>query len=199
VRGAYPARLSVGLLSAGRSGDRSYTALCLPLMLAAGTRLNTGALRAKPSSGSGHGQINVSRGVSHRREYRACGSGPRDRRQWKRRPNTVRQCAGAASNSDHLASTGKTLPHPGVPRASGTTDLDRSIQKQDERIQDSICKGCRRSFATSADKRRAGKVGVVAWGGGARNVRDRLGFRGCRPHRLDHVNDRRANPRVGDP
>jgi hypothetical protein len=49
---------------------------------------------------------------------------------------------GQPLNTDHLASTGKTVPHPGVPQASGTTDFDREVQKQDERIQDSICKGC---------------------------------------------------------
>jgi hypothetical protein len=49
---------------------------------------------------------------------------------------------GQPLNSDHLAPTGKTLPHPGVPQASGTTDFDRSIQKQDDRTEESICKGC---------------------------------------------------------
>jgi hypothetical protein len=29
--------------------------------------------------------------------------------------------------------------------------------------------------------------------------RDRLTIRGSRPNLLDHVNDRQANPRVGDP
>jgi hypothetical protein len=50
--------------------------------------------------------------------------------------------AGQPLNSDHLAPTGKTVPNPGVPQASGTTELDRSIQKQDDKIQNSICKGC---------------------------------------------------------
>jgi len=45
-------------------------------------------------------------------------------------------------NKDHLAPTGKTLPHPGVPQAEGTTDFDRSIQKKDDRAVNSICKGC---------------------------------------------------------
>ena len=43
---------------------------------------------------------------------------------------------------DHLAPTGKTLPNPGIPQASGTTDFDREVQKQDDRTQNSICKGC---------------------------------------------------------
>ena len=49
---------------------------------------------------------------------------------------------GQPLNSDHLATTGKTLPNPGVPQASGTTDLDRSVQRQDDKIDESICKGC---------------------------------------------------------
>jgi hypothetical protein len=44
--------------------------------------------------------------------------------------------------SGHLAPTGKTLPNPGVPQASGTTDFDRSVQRQDDKIDESICKGC---------------------------------------------------------
>ncbi len=54
----------------------------------------------------------------------------------------VGNAPGQTLNSDHLAPTGKTLPNPGVPQASGTTQLDRNIQKQDDRTQDSICKGC---------------------------------------------------------
>ena len=50
--------------------------------------------------------------------------------------------AGQPLNSDHLAPSGKTLPNPGVPQASGTTDFDRQVQRQDERTQESICKGC---------------------------------------------------------
>lgn len=45
-------------------------------------------------------------------------------------------------NKDHLAPTGKTLPHPGLPQADGMTELDRSIQRQDDRTDESICKGC---------------------------------------------------------
>jgi hypothetical protein len=49
---------------------------------------------------------------------------------------------GQPLNSDHITSTGKTVPNPGVPQASGTTDFDRSVQNKDEHLQDSICKGC---------------------------------------------------------
>ena len=57
-------------------------------------------------------------------------------------PTPSGNARGEPLNSDHLAPTGKTLPHPGVPQASGTTDFDREVQKQDERTEDSICKGC---------------------------------------------------------
>ena len=57
-------------------------------------------------------------------------------------PTPSGDAPGQPLNSDHLAPTGKTLPHPGVPQASGTTDFDREVQKQDERTEDSICKGC---------------------------------------------------------
>jgi hypothetical protein len=49
---------------------------------------------------------------------------------------------GQPLNKDHLAPTGKTLPHPGVPQAEGTTEFDRAIQRKDERAEESICKGC---------------------------------------------------------
>jgi hypothetical protein len=57
-------------------------------------------------------------------------------------PRPPGDAAGQPQNSDHLAPTGKTVPNPGVSQASGTTELDRKIKKQDEKTQDSICKGC---------------------------------------------------------
>ena len=64
----------------------------------------------------------------------------------KRNAGAVPTPSGAApgqpADTGHLAPTGKTLPNPGVPQASGTTDFDRSVQKRDQRLQDSICKGC---------------------------------------------------------
>jgi hypothetical protein len=57
-------------------------------------------------------------------------------------PTPPGDAAGQPLNSDHLAPSGKTLPNPGVPQASGTTDFDRQVQRQDERTQESICKGC---------------------------------------------------------
>jgi hypothetical protein len=57
-------------------------------------------------------------------------------------PSPSGAAPGQPLNSDHLATTGKTLPNPGVPQASGTTEFDRSIQKRDDKIDESICKGC---------------------------------------------------------
>ena len=57
-------------------------------------------------------------------------------------PSASGAAPGQPAKADHLAPTGKTLPNPGVPQASGTTDFDRTVQKQDDRTQESICKGC---------------------------------------------------------
>ncbi len=43
---------------------------------------------------------------------------------------------------DYLTSTGETVPRPGVPQASGPTPLDRSIERQNDRIDNGICTGC---------------------------------------------------------
>jgi hypothetical protein len=43
---------------------------------------------------------------------------------------------------DYLAPTGETVPRPGVPQASGPTPLDRKVEQQDNRIDNSVCKGC---------------------------------------------------------
>jgi hypothetical protein len=45
-------------------------------------------------------------------------------------------------NEDNLTATGETVPHPGVPQASGTTVLDRAIQKRDDRLERGICSNC---------------------------------------------------------
>jgi hypothetical protein len=57
-------------------------------------------------------------------------------------PSPSGAAPGQPLNSDHLTPTGKTLPNPGVPQASGTTEFERSIQKRDDKIDESICKGC---------------------------------------------------------
>lgn len=38
--------------------------------------------------------------------------------------------------------TGETVPNPGKSQSGGTTKLDRGIQREDNKIDSSICKGC---------------------------------------------------------
>lgn len=49
---------------------------------------------------------------------------------------------GRLLNQDYLTSTGETVQRPGVPQASPTTPLDRSIQRRDNKIENSICSNC---------------------------------------------------------
>ena len=49
---------------------------------------------------------------------------------------------GRLANQDYLTSTGETVPRPGVSQSAGPTPLDRSIERQDNRIDNSICIGC---------------------------------------------------------
>jgi hypothetical protein len=57
-------------------------------------------------------------------------------------PELSKPAPGHLLDQDYLTSTGATVPRPGVPQASGPTPLDRSIERQNNRIDDSICKGC---------------------------------------------------------
>ena len=57
-------------------------------------------------------------------------------------PEISKPTPGHLANQDYLTSTGATVPDPGVPQASGPTPLDRSIERQDNKIDNSICKGC---------------------------------------------------------
>ncbi len=43
---------------------------------------------------------------------------------------------------NNITSTGKTVPHPGVPQGSASTPLDYDIERTDDKIDHSICKGC---------------------------------------------------------
>lgn len=45
-------------------------------------------------------------------------------------------------NERNLAPTGKTLPHPGVSQGAPTSDLDRRIEQQDDKLDQSICGNC---------------------------------------------------------
>ena len=57
-------------------------------------------------------------------------------------PELAKPAPGQLLDKDYLTSTGETVPRPGVPQASGPTPLDRKIQEEDSRIDNSICKGC---------------------------------------------------------
>lgn len=57
-------------------------------------------------------------------------------------PELDRPQQGRLLNQDYLTGTGATVPRPGVSQSAGPTPLDRSIQQQDNRIDNSICTGC---------------------------------------------------------
>jgi hypothetical protein len=57
-------------------------------------------------------------------------------------PEISKPTPGQLLDQNYLTSTGETVPRPGVPQASGPTALDRKIQQEDNRIDNSICKGC---------------------------------------------------------
>jgi hypothetical protein len=57
-------------------------------------------------------------------------------------PELSKPAQGHLLDQDYQTSTGETVPRPGVPQASGPTALDRKIQEEDNKIDNSICKGC---------------------------------------------------------
>jgi hypothetical protein len=57
-------------------------------------------------------------------------------------PELSKPAPGHLLDQDYLAPTGATVPRPGVPQASGPTPLDRKIEQENNRIDNSICKGC---------------------------------------------------------
>ncbi len=57
-------------------------------------------------------------------------------------PELNKPTPGQLLDRDYLTSTGETVPRPGVPQASGPTPLDRSIERQDNGTDNSICTGC---------------------------------------------------------
>ncbi len=57
-------------------------------------------------------------------------------------PELSKPTPGQLLNNGYLTGTGATVDRPGVPQASGTTALDRSIRQQNDRIDNSICVGC---------------------------------------------------------
>ena len=57
-------------------------------------------------------------------------------------PELAKPAPGQLLDQDYLTSTGATVPRPGVPQASGPTALDRKIEEENNRLDNSICKGC---------------------------------------------------------
>jgi hypothetical protein len=57
-------------------------------------------------------------------------------------PELSKPAPGQLLDKDYLTGTGATVARPGVPQASGPTPLDRSIEQQNNRIDNSICTGC---------------------------------------------------------
>jgi hypothetical protein len=57
-------------------------------------------------------------------------------------PEHGRPTRGNLLNRDYLAPTGATVPRPGLSQSAGPTVLDRSIERQNDHIDNSICKAC---------------------------------------------------------
>jgi hypothetical protein len=57
-------------------------------------------------------------------------------------PELDKPAPGQLLDKDYTTSTGATVPRPGVPQGSGPTALDRKIQEEDNKLDNSICKGC---------------------------------------------------------
>ena len=57
-------------------------------------------------------------------------------------PEISKPTPGHLLDQDYLTSTGEAVPRPGVSQSGGTTPLDRAIQQQDNKIDNSICNGC---------------------------------------------------------
>jgi hypothetical protein len=45
-------------------------------------------------------------------------------------------------NENNLTATGQTVAHPGASQGAATTDLDRGIERQNDRVSQSICSNC---------------------------------------------------------
>jgi hypothetical protein len=57
-------------------------------------------------------------------------------------PELGKPTPGQLLDQDYLTSTGATVPRPGASQSAGPTPLDRAIQQQDNKIDNSICSGC---------------------------------------------------------
>jgi hypothetical protein len=57
-------------------------------------------------------------------------------------PELSKPTPGHLLDQDYLTSTGETVPRPGASQSAGPTPLDRAIQQQDNKIDNSICSAC---------------------------------------------------------
>ena len=57
-------------------------------------------------------------------------------------PELSKPAPGQLLDENYLTSTGETVARPGIPQSSGETRFDRYIEQQNDRIDNSICKGC---------------------------------------------------------
>jgi hypothetical protein len=57
-------------------------------------------------------------------------------------PELSKPTEGHLLDQDYLTSTGETVPRPGASQSAGPTPLDRAIEQQNNKIDNSICTGC---------------------------------------------------------
>ncbi len=57
-------------------------------------------------------------------------------------PEISKPTLGQLLDQDYLTSTGETVPRPGASQSAGPTALDRAIEQQNNKIDNSICSGC---------------------------------------------------------
>jgi hypothetical protein len=57
-------------------------------------------------------------------------------------PELSKPVPGQLLDRDYLTSTGETVPRPGASQSAGPTPLDRAIEQQNNKIDNSICNGC---------------------------------------------------------
>jgi hypothetical protein len=57
-------------------------------------------------------------------------------------PEISKPTPGQLLDQDYLTSTGETVPRPGASQSAGPTPLDRAIEQQNNKIDNSICSGC---------------------------------------------------------
>jgi hypothetical protein len=57
-------------------------------------------------------------------------------------PELSKPTPGHLLDQDYLTSTGETVPRPGASQSAGPTPLDRKIEQENNKIDNSICNGC---------------------------------------------------------